>query len=75
MTDEKPETPRKKFRYGKATVTVWFHYDDKNNPNPSAWLAGILDQVEDNDNVEELTVSKLESYDPDKDKWVKVDTK
>jgi hypothetical protein len=75
MTDKKPQPNPKKLRHGKATVTVWFRYDDEKNPNPSQWLAGILDMVEDSDNVEDVSVRKLESYNVDTDKWEKVDTK
>jgi hypothetical protein len=76
MSEVKPKTPApKKLRHGKATVTVWFRYDDTNNPNPSKWLAGILDLVEDSDNVEDVSVRKLESYNVDTDKWEKVNRK
>jgi len=78
MSDKKPQplSPApKKLRYGRATVTVWFRYDDDKNPNPSAWLAGILDEVEDSANVEDVSVRKLESYNVETDKWEKVDTK
>lgn len=78
MSDNKPQplTPApKKLRYGRANVTVWFRYDDDKNPNPSAWLAGILDEVEDSANVEDVSVRKLEIYNPVTGRYEKVDRK
>ena len=77
MSDKKPQPtpPTKKLRYGKATVTVWFRYDDDKNPNPSAWLAGILDEVEDSANVEDVSVRQLEIYNPVTGRYEKVDRK
>jgi len=74
MSETKPQPP-KKLRYGKATVTVWFRYDDTKNPNVKDWFDGIVDVVDDLDNVEEVTVRKLESYNVELDLWEKVDKK
>ena len=74
MSEVKPQPP-KKMRYGKATVTVWFRYDDTKNPNPASWFAEIRDCIDEFDNVEEVTVRKLESYNVETDTWEKVDTK
>jgi hypothetical protein len=54
---------------------VWFRYDDTKNPNPASWFAEIVDSIDEFDNVEEVTVRKLESYNVETDTYEKVDTK
>jgi len=74
MTEKKP-MPVKKLCYGKATVTVWFRFDDTKNPHAGEWLKEIIDIVDEQDNVEEVTIRKLESYNVELDKWEEVDKK
>ncbi len=74
MTKSKPE-PVKKLSFGKATITVWFRYDDTKNPNVADWFREIVDIVDEQDNVEEVTIRKLESYNVELDTWQEVDKK
>lgn len=74
MIDNKPK-PIKKLSFGKANVTVWFRYDDTKNPHVGDWFREIVDIIDEQDNVEEVTICKLESYNVELDTWQEVDRK